>query len=119
MSKVICDRPTIDDRRDALRQKCRVYSLMVEHPSTGIVECICMDISRKGLKLRMPVCIPCGSEITVHPPEAMGLRVSKARIMRQQLVDGGSTTWYECGIQFTEQAELRRNTWFLTLRTPS
>ncbi len=105
-----------DDRRDALRQKCKAKTLRVEHPQLGSFECPCVDISRKGLKLRMPICIPCGSEILIYPPPDADLRVGKARIVRQHLVEDQNTTWFECGIQFTEQAELRRHTWFLTLR---
>ena len=116
MAHAATKEPLADDRRDALRQKCRAKTLVIEHPYLGRFECACVDISRKGLKLRMPVCIPCGSEILIHPPEGMELRVGKARIVRQQLVEVHGATWFECGIQFTEQAELRRHTWFLTLR---
>ncbi len=105
-----------DDRRDALRQNCVAKTLRVEHPQMGSFECPCVDISRKGLKLRMPICMPCGSEILIYPPPATELRVGRARIVRQHLVEEPGMTWYECGIQFTEQAELRRHTWFLTLR---
>lgn len=106
----------LDDRRNALRQKCRAKTLLVEHPQLGTFECPCIDISRKGLKLRMPVCVPCGSEVLIHPPKDTELRVGRARIVRQHVVDDASGTWFECGIQFTEHAELRRHTWFLTLR---
>jgi hypothetical protein len=106
----------LDDRRNALRQKCRAKTLIVEHPQMGMFECPCLDISRKGLKLRMPVCVPCGSEVLIHPPEGTELRIGRARIMRQQVVDEDNATWFECGIRFTEQAELHRHTWFLTLR---
>ena len=60
--------------------------------------------------------MPCGSEILIYPPQDTELRVGRARIVRQQIVDEMGVTWFECGIQFTEQAELRRHTWFLTLR---
>ena len=120
MVSVACrkpDEPTLDDdRRDALRQKCIAKTLHVEHAQMGCFECPCVDISRKGLKLRMPVCMPCGSEVLIHPPAETSLRVGRARIVRQHLVEEAGQTWFECGIQFTEQAELRRHTWFLTLR---
>ena len=105
-----------DDRRNALRQKCRVDMLIIEHAEIGRVGCLVMDISRKGFRLRMPVCIPCGSVVQVHPPHGETLRVSEARIVRQQYVENNGKTWFECGVQFTEEAELRRHTWFLTLR---
>ncbi len=108
--------PLLDDRRDALRQKCKAKSLIIESSSGQLIECPVADISRKGLRLMMPVCLPCGSEILIHPPQGVELRVGRARIRRQQVVERNGETWFECGVQFTEQAELRRHTWFLAMR---
>src|ERR1051325_2042590 len=94
-----------DDRRIALRQPCQVEILTIEHEELGKHACVVMDISRKGFRLRMPLCIPCGSEITVHPPDGTDLRPGRARIMRQQVVDQGGKCWFECGIQFTDSAD--------------
>lgn len=106
-----------DDRRDALRQSCLIDTLLVEHPTMGQIVCQVMDISRRGLRLRMAINIPCGSDVILHPPKGVELSRSRARIMRQQVVDApDGTTFFECGLRFTEEAELRRHKWFLTLR---
>ncbi len=110
------NRPLENDRRDALRQRSIVETLIVEHPEIGTCVCTVTDLSRKGMRLRMPICIPCCSEILLHPPKGMDLRITRAEIVRQNIVRKNGDVWYECGIQFTESAELRRHSWFLSLR---
>jgi hypothetical protein len=107
---------SMDDRRNALRQRSVVDTLLVEHAELGTCVCKVMDLSRKGMRLRMPVCIPCGSEILIYPPKGTDLRISKAEIVRQYIVRKDGNEYFECGVQFTESAELRRHTWFLSLR---
>ncbi len=107
---------TVDDRRDALRQRSTVDTLWVESHGQGMHLCSVLDISRKGMRIRMPICLPCGAEMLIHPPIDAALRPARARIVRQHVVEIDGETWIECGIQFTEEAELRRHTWFLTLR---
>lgn len=106
----------LEDRRLALRQPCRVETLVVEHEERGRFECRVVDISRKGIRLLMPVSLPCGSVIRIYPPQGMELRICLARIIRQQVVTTEEGDWFECGVAFTERAELRRHSWFLTLR---
>ena len=105
-----------EDRRDALRQESRMITLIAEHDERGRFVCQLMDVSRRGLRLRMPVSLPNGSEIIVHPPIHESLKPSPAKIIRQQVVEDGEAIWYECGLRYTDVAELRRHTWFLTLR---
>ena len=105
-----------EDRRDALRQESRVINLIAEHEERGRFMCEVTDVSRRGMRLRMPVCLPCGSEITIHPPYNESLKPSQAKIIRQQVVQDGDAVWYECGVRYTDAAELRRHTWFITLR---
>ncbi len=105
-----------EDRRDALRSDSRVMTLIAEHEQRGRFMCQVVDVSRRGMRLRMPISLPDGSEITVHPPMHESLKPSPAKIIRQQVVVDGDATWYECGIRYTDAAELRRHTWFLTLR---
>ena len=105
-----------EDRRDALRQDSRVVTLIAEHAERGRFMCQVVDVSRRGMRLRMPISLPDGSEITVYPPVHESLKPSPAKIIRQQVVEDGDATWYECGIRYTDVAELRRHTWFLTLR---
>ena len=105
-----------EDRRDALRQGSRVVTLIAEHAERGRFMCQVVDVSRRGMRLRMPISLPDGSEITVYPPVHESLKPSPAKIIRQQIVEDGDATWYECGIRYTDVAELRRHTWFLTLR---
>ena len=105
----------LDDKRDALRQPCVVSKVTIEYQQMRY-ECMVMDISRTGMRLRMPICLPCGSNIMILPPTGFELRISQARIVRQCVVDDRDTTYFECGVHFTESAELRRHTWFLALR---
>jgi hypothetical protein len=105
-----------EDRRDALRQESRVITLIAEHAERGRFMCQVMDVSRRGMRLRIPVNLPNGSEILVNPPMHESLKPSPAKIIRQQVVEEGDAIWYECGIRYTDAAELRRHTWFLTLR---
>ena len=105
-----------EDRRDALRQDSRVMTLIAEHAECGRFMCQVVDVSRRGMRLRIPVSLPDGSEITVYPPAHESLKPSPARIIRQHVVEDGDAVWYECGIRYTDAAELRRHTWFLTLR---
>lgn len=105
-----------EDRRDALRQEPRIITLIAEHEERGRFVCQLMDVSRRGMRLRMPVSLPNGSEIVVHPPIHESLKPSPAKIIRQEIIEDGDAVWYECGIRYTDVAELRRHTWFLTLR---
>ena len=109
----------LSDRRDALRQKARVGSVLVEHPVTGTVEAMMLDTSRRGMRLLMPKCVPCGEEIIVHPPSGTDLLRLRAQIIRQRVVKQGDEQWFECGIQVSDSAEWRRHKWFLALRDPA
>ena len=68
MDRTITEDPRDDDRRFALRQRCRVDSLEVEHAVAGIVTAKVLDISREGFRLLMPLSVPCGDGIVIHPP---------------------------------------------------
>src|SRR5262245_14113435 len=106
----------IEDRRDALRQLSKVELVTVEHATLGTLKARVLDISRHGLRMLMPVCIPCGDEIVVHPPQDTELLKLRANIVRQHLVMQEGERWFECGIKVSDAAEWRKHKWFLTLR---
>ncbi len=116
MQKSLEIEEAVEDRRVALRQPCREETLDIEHPTLGRHTARVLDISRSGVRIAMDVCIPCGEGVLVLAPPERGLLNCRARIMRQRVLDIGEETWFECGIRFTEEAELRRHSWFLTLR---
>lgn len=105
-----------EDKRLALRQKSWAPFLMVEHPTFGLTAARVGDISREGLRLEMPVAIPCGEEIIIHPPADTELLRLRANIVRQKVVFVGEEPWYECGIQVGDTAAWRKHKWFLALR---
>jgi hypothetical protein len=105
----------MDDRRYALRQKSKVETFLVEHAKLGCHEVRVLDISRNGLRLLMPLCIPCGDEIIIHPPKGTELMKLRANIVRQRLMLQGEERWFECGMQIADTAEWRKHKWFLTL----
>jgi hypothetical protein len=106
----------LQDRRWALRQPTGEIPLIVEHHQLGRHEGIVLDVSRKGLRFRADFCFPCGSMILLHPPAGSDLRAVRGRIMREQLVERNGEMVFECGVQYTDEAEIRRHTWFLKLR---
>ena len=109
--------PELADRRLALRQNCRVDFLVVEHPTAGIVRTTVLDISRQGFRLLMPVSVPCGDGIIIHPPEGSGLLKIRAAIVRQRMVTRDHRTMVDCGVEVADTAEWRKHAWFLALRT--
>ena len=108
--------PRDDDRRLALRQRCRTETLAVEHASE-IVMARVLDISRQGFRLLMPVCVPCGDEIVIHPPDGFDLLKIRATIVRQSLAMNNQVRWFDCGVEVADTAAWRKHSWFLALRT--
>ncbi len=106
----------LDDRRDALRQPTPALPLTVEHQELGNHEGCIVDVSRRGLRFRSRFCFPCGGRILLYPPTGTDLRPVRARIMRVQVIEERDGTYFECGVQYTDEAEIRRHTWFLSLR---
>jgi len=111
--------PHDDDRRLALRQRCRVATLVVEHASVGIFTATVLDISRQGFRLLMPVSVPCGDEILIHPPAGSDLLKIRATIVRQYIMTYESSKMIACGVEVADTAAWRRHNWFLTLRVTS
>ena len=111
--------PRHDDRRTALRQRCRVDALVVEHPTAGIVTARVLDISRQGFRLLMPYSVPCGDGIVIHPPAGFDLMKIRATIVRQCLSTHDRVTFVECGVEVADTAAWRKHNWFLALLTSS
>jgi len=107
------------DRRSALRQNCRVQYLTLDHSTAGKLTAIVLDLSREGFRLVLPVAIPCGEEVVIHPPEGMDLLKIRATIVRQSIVMFDGKRSFECGVEVADTAAWRKHTWFLTLRTGS
>lgn len=107
------------DRRSALRQGCRVQSLQVEHPSTGIFTATVLDISREGFRLLLPISVGCGDEILIYPPAGTQLLKIRATVVRQNLHVPEGEKLVECGAQVADTAAWRKHSWFLALRTGS
>ncbi len=105
-----------DDRRSALRLPAKAQPIGIEHSECGKHMGILQDISRRGLRFRAEVCLPCGSYVLLYAPNDSELPPIRARIMRQQLIEGAEQALFEYGVQFTETAEIRRHPWFLRLR---
>ncbi len=106
----------LEDRREALRQGLHGLAITARHAELGLHAGTLLDVSRTGVRFEAAVCFPCGAELIVYAPEGFVLRPIRARIVRQKLVEDSRGTRFEYGVRFTEEAELRRHTWWLTLR---
>ncbi len=111
--------PQLGDRRYALRQKCRVETLMIEHACAGLMTAIVLDISREGFRFLLPDSIPCGDEIILHPPPGSDLLKIRATVVRQSISAHDDRRMIECGAQVADTAAWRKHNWFLALRTGS
>ena len=119
MDRKSSEDPQHDDRRMALRQRCRVATLVVEHENAGIVTARVLDISRQGFRLQMPLSVPCGDGIVIHPPSGFNLLKIRATIVRQSIVTRDSVRFFECGVEVADTAAWRKHSWFLALRVSS
>ncbi len=108
-----------DDRRAALRQDCRIDTLIVEHSSAGTMTAIVKDLSREGFRLLIPAPIPCGDEIILYPPSGFELLKIRGSIVRQSIAMHDGKRMIECGVEVADTAAWRKHIWFLTLRTGS
>jgi hypothetical protein len=107
------------DRRSALRQNCRIDTLIVEHASAGSHTAIVQDLSREGFRLLLPVSLPCGDEVLLHPPAGYELLKIRGSIVRQRIAVHEGRRMIECGVEVADTAAWRKHVWFLTLRTGS
>ena len=114
------ERPSqIAERRSALRQKCRVKSLVVEHAVAGLISATVLDLSREGFRLLLPASLPCGDEVLVHPPTGAGLLKIRGTIVRQSIAVHDGVRMIECGVEVGDTAAWRKHGWFIALRAPS
>jgi hypothetical protein len=107
---------TADDRRNNLRQMLPCTTVTIE-PSGGdsfIAELV--DVSRSGIRFRASAEVLCGTQLVVKPPPSYDLRPIRARIVRQRLIETPTGDLYECGARYTEEAEVRRHSWWIALR---
>lgn len=104
------------ERRAALRQRCRVETLSVEHDDAGIMTAIVLDLSRDGFRLLLPRPVPCGDEIVLHPPEGAGLLKIRATVVWESLAMHNDVRMIACGAEVGETADWRKHNWFLALR---
>jgi hypothetical protein len=107
------------DRRSALRQGCRVETLVAEHESAGLMTAVVLDLSRQGFRLVLPVQVHCGDEIILHPPSGYDLLKIRATIVRQSVSVEADRKVIECGAEVADTAAWRKHSWFLALRTGS
>lgn len=113
------DKPELDDRRSALRQSSRVETLQVEHATAGVFTANLLDISREGFRLLLPVSVPCGDELLLHPPVGTDLLKIRTTVVRQCLSTHGDTKMIECGAEVADTAAWRKHVWYLKLRSGS
>src|SRR5438552_17446325 len=106
----------IAERRLALRQKCRVETLEIQHETEGTMTATVLDLSRDGFRLLLPRTVPCGDEIIIHPPAGAGLLKIRATIVWQTLATHNDERVFVCGAEVGETADWRKHTWFLALR---
>ncbi len=104
------------DKRESTRHQSLLQGISVEHAQVGRLLVEVINLSRGGLLLRLPASLPCGEEVLIYPPAHTGLRPTPARIVRQRFVEGQEQSFIECAVRFTDPAELRRRTWFITLK---
>jgi hypothetical protein len=105
-----------EDRRVNLRQVIRGTAVTIETTSGDSFIAELVDVSRSGIRFLLSKDILCGSEIIVRPPSSSELRPIRARIMRQRIIDTPYGTVLECGAKYSDEAELRRHTWWIAMR---
>ena len=105
-----------EERRGNLRQFVQGTNVRIETAGGETFIAELRDVSRSGVRFYASTQIPCGSRILILPPASSNLPAIRARIMRQKVVDTPNGSLLDCGAQYTEDAELRRHSWWIEMR---
>ncbi|MGC8667761.1 MAG: PilZ domain-containing protein [Chthonomonadales bacterium] len=104
------------DRRSALRQAIRPMSVKVRDHQGAEQYGELLEISRAGVRCTLPADLPVGSQVLIEAPEGFELRPVRGTVTRRIGPSAHQPDAVEYGIRFTDEAEVRRHTWWLTLR---
>jgi len=110
------ERELLPDRRSALRQPIQAISVIVRDDTNAQYQGELLEVSRSGVRCALAADLPIGAQVVIEPPDGTELRPARGIIIRRIDASPGRPATPVYGIRFADEAEVRRHTWWLTLR---
>jgi hypothetical protein len=101
------------ENRRALRQMARRTAIFGATEDGTQFHATLQELSRRGLRIRSEMNIPCGGIVTIDADTGTGLQPLDCRVVRVQLNEPDGRFVYEYGLQITDTSREHGHHWFL------